>query len=65
MKVIIDGIETEFVSITRIGSKAVCSHFECIVKDHSSAHSFNQHPKYYPKDIELKTNGCIYNFPSK
>lgn len=68
MKVIIDGIPNEFDSIQRpsAGNYSFrCPHFECIVKDHSSAHNFNQHPKSLPKDTEIKTNGHVYVFPSK
>jgi len=60
MKVIIDGIPETFISIFRTGD-----HWQCNTTWHKSAHCFNIHPEYLPKDKEIKTNGCIYVFPSK
>lgn len=60
MKVIIDGKQEEFISIFPTGD-----HFQCNTTGHRTAHSFNIHPKYYPKDSEVKTNGHVYIFPKK
>jgi len=60
MKVIINGKENAFIQI-----QAHKTHFQCNTIGHQSAHNFNTHPKYLPKDTEIKTNGCVYVFPSK
>jgi hypothetical protein len=60
MKVIIDGVENEFIRIFWVGS-----HWQCNTIDNKSAHSFRGHPKYLPKNTEIKTNGCVYVFPNK
>lgn len=60
MKVIINNKPNEFIAIFRAGD-----HWQCNTRGHASAHSFNSHPKYLPKGKELKTNGCVYVFPSK
>lgn len=60
MKVIIDGKQTEFTSIFPAGD-----HIQANEKGNVRAHSFNMHPKHYPKDKEIKTNGHIYIFPSR
>lgn len=59
MKVIINGKLTEFGSIFHTGN-----HFQANEKGNVRAHNFNIHPKYFPKDTEIKTNGCVYIFPS-
>lgn len=60
MKVLIDNQPNTFTSIFRTGD-----HWQCNTQGNKSAHSFKIHPKYYPKDSEIKTNGHIYIFPSK
>jgi hypothetical protein len=60
MKVIIDGKPNEFISILY-----VAGHFQCNTIKNHSAHCFNTNPKTFPRDKEIKTNGCIYIFPSK
>lgn len=60
MKVLIDGQPNEFIKIFRVGN-----HWQCNTINHASAHNFNTHPKHFPKDKEVRTNGCIYVFPSK
>jgi len=60
MRVIIDGKENAFIQIQRHGK-----HYQCNTIGHQSAHNFNCHPSQLPKDKEIKTNGCIYVFPSK
>lgn len=60
MKVTIDGKQEEFISIFNAGD-----HFQCNTTKHKTAHSFNTHPKHYPKDSEIKTNGHVYVFPKK
>lgn len=66
MKVLIDGQQNEFINIFRpSGGSAFCNFWQCNTQGNASAHNFNQHPKNYPKDTEIKTNGHIYIFPSK
>ena len=60
MKVLIDNIPNEFTSIFKAGD-----HIQCNTQGNKSAHNFNQHPKTFSKDTEIKTNGHIYIFPSK
>lgn len=60
MKVLIDNIPDKFVKIQWLGN-----HCQCNTTGHRSDHSFNRHPKDYPKDTEIKTNGHVYIFPSK
>lgn len=40
-------------------------HWQCNTKGNRSAHNFNTHPKLFPKDKEIKANGCMCVFPSK
>jgi hypothetical protein len=72
MKVIIDGVPNTFISIFRpgIGANnrgtlaASKTHWQCNTEGNKSAHNFKQHPKHYEKDIQLRTNGHTYIFPS-
>lgn len=59
MKVIIDGKQDEFIKIFPTGD-----HWQCNTIGHHSAHNFKDHPKYFPKNQKVKTNGHIYIFPS-
>lgn len=72
MKVIINGKENAFVDIFRPfagydeNDKPIyCPFYQCNTRGNESAHNFNTHPRYFPKDKEIKTNGCVYIFPSK
>lgn len=59
MKVIIDGSQNHFTAIFRAGD-----HWQANTQGNKSAHSFNMHPKEYPKNTEIKTNGHVYIFPN-
>lgn len=59
MKVLIDNKPNEFISITLHGD-----HYQCNTIGNATAHSFGMHPKYYPKDRKITTNGHVYIFPS-
>jgi len=57
MRVIINGIQNEFISISWTGID-----WQCNTIGNKSAHRFNIHPKNFAKNSEVKTNGCIYIF---